>query len=199
MRKNSPIGQIAKGGQSAISFDLGGHAFFWIGKAEELNRMVWLGVETSEQDAIRLRFHASSDGLTPFDHRPTTVWVSFFLAAVAVENLMKGCLIQVHPEYIAKGKFRGHLMGSHDLLRIGQDAGISLDADERDFCELGTESILTFGRYHTGKNTNDSPTEIRVSAAAFPVYRCLYGRLHDQLLKGFSKNKAEQSTALTSR
>lgn len=161
--------------------------------------MVWLGVAASQRDSDQLRAYASSEGSTPFDAQPTTVWVSFFLAALAVENLMKGCLIRVHPEYISKGKFRGHVITSHNLIAIAQDAGINLDAEESDFCELGSEAILTFGRYHTGKNMNDSPTDICVSAAAFPVYRRLYERLHGQLLNRLPKKKAEPCAAPNSR
>jgi hypothetical protein len=178
MQKNSAVGSITKWLQPDWSFDMLGIAPFWRLRVEELNRMVWLGHRAWREDVEAIRAYTADPKQGAFQRQPSTLAVAFFFAAVAIENLLKANLVVEHPECISKGRFlRGTAIGTHDLLRIARDAGIALDPDEADFCELGSEAIRSFGRYHIGKSASDSPSHWTVKDSAFPIYERLYARL----------------------
>lgn len=189
MRSNSPIGDFQKGGHPYWVFDIQATSLFWIPKALELNRMVELGFSAWRQDLYTLRKFSEADGLTPYQHNPTTLTVSFFLAALAIENLLKALLVKAHPEYIKNGKFRDKFITSHDLKKIAFDAGVPLTADEEDFCEFGTEAIKHFGRYHLAKNFLESPDILIVKDTAFPIYEELFNRLLSDVESNPCNNK----------
>jgi len=150
---------------------------FWLSKAEQMDRMVRLGYTAWREDVEAIRAYRTDPKQNALPNQPPTLTVTFFLAAVAIENLLKANLVVEHPEYISKGRFQGKVIGSHDLLSIARDAGVSLGPDETDFCELGSEAVRSFGRYHIGKNASDSPNRCTVKDSAFPVYERLYARL----------------------
>ena len=193
MRADNPIGAIVKGGQPNWSFDMQGSSLFWVTKADELHRMVELGFLAWRDDIQAIRTFAHSKGFGEYNHRPSTLTVSYFLASLAIENLLKAILIREHPEYVKDGRFRGSAIGSHDLKMIANEAGIALSDDEQDFCELGTECILSFGRYHMAKNVTDSPTQVSVKDSAFAVYESLFGRLKTDIHVKLFPNRTEQN------
>lgn len=193
MQTNSPVGEIEKGGQPTWAFDLLGTTVFWLGKAEELDRMVKMGFDAWLEDVQTIREYVNSDGKGELKHPPRTLTVSFFLASLAIENLLKAVLVREHPEYIQGGKFRGKFISSHNLMDIARDAAIELTNDEQDLCELGTECILSFGRYHTGKSVSDSPSKITVKQTAFAIYEDLFNRLHRDVLSNPYPLRTEQS------
>lgn len=182
MQANSPVGEIEKGGQPTWAFDLFGTIFFWLDKAEELDRMVKLGFDAWLEDVQTIREYVNSDEKGELKRPPPTLTVSFFLASLAIENLLKAILVREHPEYIRCGKFRGGFISSHNLMEIARDAAIQLTNDEQDLCELGTECILSFGRYHIGKSVSDSPSKITVKQTAFTIYEGLFNRLHRDIV-----------------
>jgi hypothetical protein len=179
---NNSVGEISKGGGPAWAFDmLAGFPVNWRHKAAELDRMVRLGYQAFQQDLIKIK-GAVVANVNP-SMEPSVFDVSFFLAALAIENLLKGALVFAHPEYIKDGKFRGNTIGSHDLVLIAKDAGILLNSDETMFCEIGTEAIMSFGRYHTGKNMNNASTRRTIKVSAFAVYEGLYQKLWEYIEK----------------
>ena len=181
MKPNSPIGEIVKGGQPSWAFDMQGMSPFWVAKAKELHRVVEFGFIVWREDIQELREYVRSNGLSPLQHKASTLTVSFFLAALAIENLLKAILVRQNPDYIRNGKFRGKTISSHNLVEIAAKAAVDLTSDEQDFCELGTESILHFGRYHIGKSVSESPRKVVVRESAFPVYEALYPRLKNDI------------------
>lgn len=192
MRDDNPIGTIVKGGHSAWSFDMQGFPVFWINKADELHRMVELGFLAWREDIEALRVFAQSQGLSEFHQKPSTLIVSFFLASLAIENLLKAILVREHPDYIKDGRFHGPVISSHNLKDIADDAGIELTDDEKDFCELGTECIQSFGRYHIAKNMTHSPTQLSVKEAAFSVYENFFERLKSDIHQKPFADRTEQ-------
>jgi hypothetical protein len=177
MRADNPIGAIVKGGQPNWSFDMQGSSVFWVSKADELHRMVELGILAWRDDIQAIGIYHHSKGLGKLHHRPSTLMVSFLLASLAIENLLKAIVIREHPEYVKDGRFHGAIIGSHDLKNIAHDAGVALSDDEQDLVELGTECILSFGRYAMAKNVTNSPTQVSVKDSAFSVYERLFERL----------------------
>ena len=196
MQQDSPVGSITKGGQPNWSFGMQGMSIMWINKAEALDRMAQLGFSAWMADCASLRAYVAADGHGPNPHKPDTCMASFFVAALAIENLLKGCLVIEHPEYIEGGRFHGRVFGSHDLRAIAADASVTLDLDEHDFCELGTESIRSFGRYHIGKNVTDSPSSLTVKDGAFPIYERLFNRLRERILAKPWKSAGPATTSV---
>lgn len=90
-------------------------------------------------------------------------------------------------------RFRGSIIASHDLEEIADDAGVALSDDERDLCELGTECILSFGRYQLAKNVTNSPTEVSMRDSAFVVYESLIVRLKTDIHDKPFPNRTEQA------
>jgi hypothetical protein len=177
MQAINMIGELEKGGQPNWSYDLQASPLFWIPKAQELNRMVELGFSAWCGDIKKLREMVSGELPANTSIPPPTLGISFFLAALAIENLLKAILVRQRPESIRDGKFRGERISSHDLSKIANEASISLNLDEQDFCELASEAIVSFGRYHLGKNMGESPTRVKVKETAFVVYKKLYQKL----------------------
>jgi hypothetical protein len=105
-----------------------------------------------------------------------------FLAAVAIENLLKALLMNKHPEYVSGGAFKNELISSHDLERIARAAGVALDPEESDFCKLGTVALKSLGRYRLGKCAIKSFNGHGVNDHAFRVYGRLYKRLRQDVL-----------------
>ena len=179
MRPDNPIGNIIKGGLHSRYFDIAGLPIMWTVKAKEMHRMVELGLEAWKSDISSIK--AFRRGGPAYTHPPSTLTVSLFLAALAIENLLKALLVREHPDYIKDGKLRGKVISSHNLLEIAADANFDLSENEQDFCELGTECILVFGRYHIAKNVSSHPTTIEVKESAFKVYESLYNRLQKNI------------------
>ena len=108
--------------------------------------------------------------------------MTFFLAALSVENLLKGLFVVTHPDSVSGSRFRKNsALGGHRLLDLASEAGVPLSPDEEEFCRLGTEAILTFGRYHVGKSASQSPTQVSIKVSAFEVYCGLYKRLRAEI------------------
>jgi hypothetical protein len=116
-------------------FDMQGMSLSWLEKAKELKRaacLVWQGVQ---YDFNELRRVASRDydpdRDNPPQYLPSVMGPFVLLAALAIENLLKGLLVIDHPEYVKHGKLRGEVITSHDLLRLAEEANIDLDEDEK--------------------------------------------------------------------
>jgi hypothetical protein len=181
MKKNSAVGSIQKGLQPDWAFDMLGMAPFWLSKAEQMDRMVRLGYGAWREDVEAIRAYTADPKQCALEHKPSTLTVAFFLAAVAIEDLLKANLVVEHPECISQGKFARGVIRTHCLREIARDAGVALDPDEADFCELGTEAIRNFGRYHIGKNASDTPNRCTVKGGAFRIYERLYDRLRKRI------------------
>jgi hypothetical protein len=175
---DNAIGNSVKGQMSSGNFDFMGRGVsWWIWKAEELDRVALLGVAAHYEDCReRVPFFEKRD-FTGYEPKPFTLAVSFFLAALAIENLLKANLIKRHPEYVNKGKLRGGTITSHDLLTIAREAHITLDSDERHFCELATDAIGSFGRYPLAKTVSDDSV-----AAIQPTFVQTYEPLRVRLV-----------------
>lgn len=181
MRSDSPVGFIAKGLQPAWAFDMQGTSPLWMSKAEELDRMARLGYAAWREDVEEIRAYRSDPTHKALPSRPTTVTVTLFLAATAIELLLKACLVVEHPECVSQGRLQGKAIESHDLLKIAREASVALEHDEADFCALGTEAIRSFGRYTIGKNASASPSGVAIKDGTFAVYDRLHRRLRERV------------------
>ncbi len=173
---NDTVGEVSQGGHPSWVYDMqAGFPVMWTLKAAELDRMVRLGHQALEQDQLALREAVALNVAPPVE--PSVFYVTFFLAALAIENLLKGVLVFSCPECVQDGRLRGDVITKHDLVRIAQKAKFELSSEETSFCKIGTEAILSFGRYHVGKDMNDTISRMTIRNSAFLVYEGLYKRL----------------------
>jgi hypothetical protein len=128
--------------------------WYWEIKAEEFDRLVRLALKAYEDDwqltLASLRnpdYYSKSSG----QRHGIQLESILFLAAVAIENLLKGILVIKNPATVSKGRLQGPVICTHDLLKIAHEAGVALERSETDFCKLGTGAILQYGRYSLGK------------------------------------------------
>ncbi len=78
------------------------------------------------------------------DTGPEFSGVALMLAGFAIENLMKGLLIQKQSPVNEKGRFE---LDTHDLLKLAKDVGLLLTEDEHRFLEKLGEFLMWTGRY----------------------------------------------------
>lgn len=153
--------------------------------------MVHLGWTAWLGDVEALRRFRHSGGKSQMLFKPQILFVSYFLAALAIENLLKGLFVVAHPDSVSAGEIKRNTLKSHWLIDLASEAGVCLSSEEKEFCRLGTEAILSFGRYHIGKRSSESPTHVTINGAAFEVYSSLYERLMSDLKKKpFATNSA---------
>jgi hypothetical protein len=192
VQSKNKLGTIEKGSQPNWVYDILGSPVFWVSKAEEINRMVEIGFITWKSDLENLR---SSEKSTDLNHAmpPSTLLVSFFLASLAIENLLKAALVREHPQCIQNGKMHGDIINSHDLVKISKAAEVCLSDDENEFCKLATECILQFGRYPIAKNASELITNFSITEFLFEVYEELFQRIiKDVRFRPFKKMESDQ-------
>ncbi|HLQ24803.1 MAG TPA: hypothetical protein VK138_02870 [Acidiferrobacterales bacterium] len=78
------------------------------------------------------------------DTGPEFSGVALMLAGFAIENLMKGLLVQKQSPVNEKGKFE---LVSHDLLKLAKDVSLPLTEDECRLLEKLGEFLTWTGRY----------------------------------------------------
>jgi hypothetical protein len=176
MNTTSRVGEIQKRvGGDALDFALSAMPIFWKTTADELDRMARLGFFAWKSDIQELREWLKEQIGSP-EYPPHTTNVAFFLAALAIENLLKGCVVIKHPEYLRDGKLSKEIK-THKLLNLASEAELTLDADEEEFCRIGSAAIEIFGRYPTGVKVADCLAVIKIKDTAFSVYEAFYDRL----------------------
>ncbi len=181
MSGENKAGQMSSYSGPPWVFDMQGMSLFWLEKAKELKRAAWLVWQGVQYDFNEVRRVASRDYDPDKDnspqHLPSVMGPFVLLAALAIENLLKGLLVIDHPECVKDGKLRGEVITSHDLLRLAEEANVDLDEDEESFCELGTSAIEGWGRYPISKNVSKMMGKITVKGTAGEVFERLFDRL----------------------
>jgi hypothetical protein len=176
MSTTSRVGEIQKrAGGDVLDFALSAMPIFWKTTAEQLDRMARIGFFVWKSDIQGFR-EWLKEKIGAFETPPSTTYVAFFLAALAIENLLKGCVVIKHPEYLKDGELSREIK-THRLLDLASEADLTLSADEEDFCRIGTAAIEIFGRYPTGVKIVDCLAVIKIKDTAFGVYQAFYDRL----------------------
>lgn len=166
------------------TFDMLGWPLHWKRKAEELHRASAAIYQTVLDD------HAANNGWAAALRQGTTLPqppipmtdVFVFLAALALENVLKGLYVHEHPECIDDGKLRGEVIKSHDLDEIARHLNITVNADEKLVLEYGSLAITSWGRYPVPVHKGDLKTQ-RTTGKDFAkiIYDDLFTRLLSQL------------------
>ena len=133
-----------------------GWPHFWLDKAKELDRAANIILQSVHQDLDD--FRQSIDEVRnnpggPFRVTPRPLMeTSFFLGALALENLLKSLYIQAHNECLRDGKLRGDVVTNHELKPIADALKLSLDGNEQLLLEMGSDAIVSWGRYPLPRN-----------------------------------------------
>lgn len=103
------------------------------------------------------------------------------LAGFAIENLIKGMLVAGDPSLINKGSM-DKMLKTHKLVKLAELLPIlSLDEDERHFCEVAESAIPYWGRYPIPLEFNGVMPEVRLTPALRAAFLKLFSRIHKQL------------------
>ena len=154
----------------------------WRMKAEELRRaadVLWHVFLMDMKDVQEFSEIARSDPdpRRQLPYRPSVVDPFMLLAGLGIENALKGFLVARRPECVSRGKLRGKIITSHDLVRLAREAGVTLSDDEEQVCRLATSAVEGWGRYPIPRNMSKMKGEISVGGQAYAVYSALVDRL----------------------
>ena len=191
MPDENKVGHMSPYSGPSDTFDTLGKPFFWHSKAKQLKRaawLVWQGVQhdfnESRRFALAYKNHHPDKGDPPqHQHLPPVMDPFVLLAALAIENLLKGVLVVDHPEYVKDGKLRGKIIRSHDLLILAKEANVDLDEDEKALCELGTSAIKGWGRYPISADVSKMTSMVAIKGTAGEVFEHLFDRLAEAILQ----------------
>ena len=110
----------------------------WILSADELLRAFEILARQAEEDVRKLN---EDKAFCP----PRVYGTALMLAALAIENLLKAVLLPlVNPLFDKRGAF---VLDTHDILKLAEDANISLTQDERILLERLEQFLTWAGRY----------------------------------------------------
>ena len=119
-------------------------------------------------------------------------FTSLFLAALALENVLKSLLFVRHPERVKDKKLDFGVPG-HDLAGLAKTASFELSPDEEGFLRVSAgPSITTFGRYATPlKNNSDCPGSYTLHTGSFGHFEEVFRRSAQAALREWSAGAAD--------
>lgn len=103
------------------------------------------------------------------------------LAGFAIENLLKGLIVESRPETITSGTLHDSLK-SHSLEQLaGQLEGIEFSSDELKFLRTAQSAIPYWGRYPIPLNFNRVVPEVGMTEQHYQTFSVLFDRLDREL------------------
>ncbi|MCK4849734.1 MAG: hypothetical protein KAT11_00210 [Phycisphaerae bacterium] len=175
-------------------FDMMGLPPFWLARAKRLHRAAEIVFQSVQQDVTMTRKHAAALKQDPkavlsFPEQPL-IPEFLLLAALALENLLKGIFVREHPDCISKGRMRGNFVTSHGLVELADKNNILLSDSERTLLSLAESAIADWGRYPIPKNFGELQQSITLSTKIGKVYFDLFCKLAGDLEKNpFQESK----------
>lgn len=153
--------------------DRAGDPFFWLAQAKELDRAAMVIWTAMRKDLVRMSEYEVGTVV-----RCVNLGGVFWLnAGLAIENLLKGIIVNDQPELVVQGRI-GRKLWTHNLMRLARLASIEIDPIEGFFLWVGTECVSWAGRYPCPKRPG--PTKPPVfSEADVLAYRRLFDRFVD--------------------
>ncbi|MFI5219002.1 MAG: hypothetical protein ACHQNT_05885 [Bacteroidia bacterium] len=179
------VGEIKKYTALNWQYEGFGMPFWWLSKAEELKHsadILWRDIATEGNAFLELCEKIKKGGKIITQPRRPSVMNSFLLiSGLSLENLFKGIILIEYPEFVKDGKLRGKTITSHDLIHLAKEAKIQLSNDEKNLCELASESIIHLGRYPIPKNKGESLGFMRIIYTIKEVYDAFFLRLSNEI------------------
>jgi len=106
-----------------------------------------------------------------------------FLAALSIENLLKGLRIMEDPQLVANGRLHGSLIEHRlDVLLKGLQSTTPTSL-ERELCAVLSRAIPYWGRYPVPLTAKNIERESTLSEDLFDLYRRLFRKLDAELYR----------------
>lgn len=143
------------------------NAAIWALSARRLKQSADLLFDAHTVDLIALGNGSSPLALSHLELAgPATL-----LFGLALENILKGIIIQRDPQPVVGGKLRQWPTNGHDLLRLAAAAAVALDQQESDLLRRAGAFVEWAGRYPIPKRMTDLASSPSGSGyfAGFPV------------------------------
>lgn len=154
----------------------------WKDYADELHRSASILWEARDQGLL-----ASSDGLGHLMKKSHISRTYLLLAALSIENLLKGVIVAQQPSLVANSELSQKIK-KHELLKLASLIDeFSLDEEEIRFCEVAQEAIPYWGRYPSPQYSKDLTLEKIATDEYHTIYENLFGRL-SRYLYGLIRN-----------
>lgn len=168
-----------KNGPKSSDIDKRAHdPFYWLKQARELDRAAMLIWKSIRNDIERMSQAESKVGSVfnleefPFFNLGGVFWLN---AGFALENLLKGIIVQSDPASVSNGVISRQLK-THDLFKLATLASLKIDAIDAFFLWVGTQCTVWAGRYPCSTKPGESAPPI-FSEADVIAYRRLYERM----------------------
>ncbi len=122
------------------------HPTSWLSLAYELKRVEELIYLDFLRDWDLIRIMDKTKAYKP--HPATPNKIHYLVIGLALENLLKCLYLNKHPTLIKDGEIKDKLFKSHNLVQIATEKlEFKLSSEEKFVLELGTKSVIWFGRY----------------------------------------------------
>jgi len=149
----------------------------WDDYAQELYDAALLLWEHREEQVSSFS-HPLKDGLTRKSFMSRTF---ILLAALSIENLIKGLLVAQEPSLVANGEL-GKKLKHHKLKTLFNGVSeIELTSDEKIFLGMINESITYWGRYPIPLHARHMETELVATNEIYVCYKALFSKLQNKL------------------
>ena len=102
---------------------------------------------------------------------------AMMLMGMALEALLKGCLVAKNPSLVKSCEIDNKLK-THDLVRLFQDAGITLNQQERNFCTTLTDYVVWLGRYPIPVESSKVPSTLSGVSNRWQMFDNLFARVY---------------------
>lgn len=191
MKKKTP-GYIVKSTISAPYFHMAGHPIHWESKAMELNRaanLLWDQVSADWNHFRELYAPAMEGKAVRMEISPPSVVNPYLLmAGFSLENLFKGIILIDDQSHISKGKLRGQLIASHNLVELLKHTTIKVTESEDAFLKLASEATISFGRYPIPKDMSKHNSRVTITSDNKEFYDSIFNKALD-----FLKEKTKET------
>ena len=146
--------------------------------------------------AYALRDHQQSPGTAG------VLFTSLFLAALALENVLKAVVVVRVPDIVKEGglKFGG---SAHKLSELADKGSFTLSDDERKFLDVSASPCITdFGRYRIPMSVakaKESPGHFHFHSGGFKHFESIFNRAVETALREWCAGAADHRSAIASR
>ena len=150
--------------------DRAGDPFFWLAQAKELDSAAMVIWTVMRKNLVKMsEFEVGT--VVRCVNLGGVFWLN---AGLAIENLLKGIIVNDRPDLVVDGRI-GRKLRTHNLMRLARLASIELDPIEGYFLWVGTECVTWAGRYPCSTTPGQTKPPV-FSEADVLGYRRLFDR-----------------------
>jgi hypothetical protein len=149
---------------------------FWLKQARELDQAAMLIWTAIREDFLRMSRFAVGTSLDVTEVPSQGLGGVFWLnAGLALENLLKGIVIQDDPSSVVSGVIAKRLR-THNLVKLAKFASVPLDVQDAFYLYTAMRCVTWAGRYPSSIDANETKPPV-FSEADVTRYKHLFNRL----------------------